>query len=71
MMGRRSVLELGMLHARRMFCYKLHGYVKYIVQYLCKTDLEDMIVNSIEQACTVKMDAHYAVMVQPKVSVYR
>ena len=54
-----------------MFCYKLHGYVKYIVQYLCKTDLEDMIVNSIEQACTVKMDAHYAVMVQPQVSVYR
>ncbi len=69
MMGRRSVLELGMLHARRMFCY--NGYVKYIVQYLCKTDLEDMIVNGIEQACTVKMDAHYAVMVQPQVRVYR
>ena len=46
-------------------------YTHYIVQYLCKTDLEDMIVNSIEQVCTVKMDAPYAVMVQPKVNVYR
>ena len=71
MVGGRSVLELGILHARKMFWYKLQGYVKYIVQYLCKTDLEDMIVNSIKQVCTGKMDAHYAVMVQPQVNVNR
>ena len=53
-----------------MVCYKLQGYVKYIVQYLYKTDLEDMIVDSIEQVCIVKLDAHYAVMVQPQVNVY-
>ena len=70
-MGGRSVLELGVLHARQMFWYKLQGCGKYIVQYLYKTDLEDIIVNSIEHLCAVKVDAHYAVMVQPQVNVYR
>ena len=70
-MGGRSVLELGILHARKMFWYRLQEYVKYIVQFLCKTDLEDMIVNSIKQVCTVKLDAHYAVIVQPQVKVCR
>ena len=70
-MGGRSVLELGILHARKMFWYRLQEYVKYIVQFLCKTDLEDVIVNSIEQVSTVKMDADYSVTVKLKFDVCR
>ena len=41
----------------------LQGDVRYIVQFLRKTNLEEMIVNSVQQGCHMKMVVHYAVMV--------
>jgi len=35
----------------------LQGEIRYIIQFLCQTDLEEMVV-------------HYAVMVQPPVDTY-
>jgi hypothetical protein len=49
----------------------LQGDVRYIVQFLCQTDLEEMVVNSIQQVCHMEMVVHYAVMVQPPVDIYR
>jgi hypothetical protein len=61
-----SVIDLGILLARKMFWYKLLGYVTNIVQHFCKTDLEGLIVNSIKQVCTVKMVAHMLSWYSPK-----
>jgi len=45
--------------------------VRYLIQFfLHKTDLEEMIVNSIQQVCHMKMAVHYAVMVICKLKRY-
>jgi len=43
----------------------LQGDVRYIIQFLCKTYLEEMIVYGIQQVCHMKMVVHYTMMVQP------
>jgi hypothetical protein len=50
--------------------YKLQGDVRYIIQFLSKTDLEEMSINSFQEMCTMKMVVHYAVMGQPAVDMY-
>jgi len=54
-----------------MSWYKLQGYVRYIIQYLCETDLEQVIFNGFQQVCRMVIVVHYAVMVQLTVGVYR
>ena len=56
---------------REMSWNKVQGYLRYIIQYLYKTDFEQIIVNSSWEMCTIKMVVHYAVMLQPPVEVYR
>ena len=40
--------------------------VRYLIQFLRKSDFEEMVVNSIHQVCHMKMAVHYAVMVRCK-----
>jgi hypothetical protein len=49
----------------------VQGYIRYIIQCLCKTDLEQMIVNSFQEVCAMKMVVHNAVMLQSPADVYR
>ena len=51
--------SLGTLFEREMSWYKLQGYIRYIIQYLCKTDLEQMIGNGFQQVSSMKI-VHYA-----------
>jgi len=39
------------LYKRKMSWYKLQRDIRYIIQYLCKIDLEEMIVYVIQQVC--------------------
>jgi len=48
-MNGRAVIST--LLERKMYWYKLQGDVRYIIQFLCKTDLEQVIVNGIQQGC--------------------
>ena len=54
-----------------MSWYKLQRHIKYIIQYLFETDLEEMIVNGIQQVCHLKMVVSYAVMVQPPFDIHK
>ena len=56
-------------YKRKMSWYKLQRDIRYIIQYLFETDLEEMIVNIIQQGCHMNMVVHYAVMVQPPVDI--
>jgi hypothetical protein len=38
---------------------------------MCKTDLEQMIFNSFQEVCTMKIVVQYSMMLQPLADVYR
>jgi len=38
-----------------MSWYKLQGDIRYIIQFLCKTDLEEIIVNSVQYCASDKI----------------
>jgi len=36
-----------------MSWYKLQGDIRYVIQFLCKTDVEEIIVNSVQQGSNI------------------